>query len=521
MSGMLRIRPFMKTCRLCTVLALLLLAPAVSHGQDTSLKTDILVYDSTPGGIVAAIAAAKEGRSVILITEDKHLGAMRSSGLSVSNAGAENTFAGLGREFHDRIHRYYLGKYGGESEQVKLCRKGLRFEPHVAEKIFDDWLAETPVKVLREEPVVSLEKDGTRILSVTTGKKRSISASVFIDASYEGDLIKWAGCSNRVGREGSAEYDEPLAGRRYPPERVGEADGKTQRYTFRVCLTDVPENRRPITRPANYHRASYAPDVARIERKPPASLSELLPLNLLPNRKTDSRTGEWIGGSWAFPEASREERAVISREHREYSEGYLWFLLTDPSVPAGIRKEMSRWGYAKDEFTDNGNFPHHIYVREARRLVGDFVMTQKDVQDEAARFQPDSVALGSYRLDVHDVQYVAGNDGGIVPEGSMKGGIFVKPYEIPYRVLLPKRTEAANLLVPVCVSASHIALSTLRMEPVYMMLGHASGVAASMSIKSGKPLHDLPVRELQARLVEQKQIISAKGFDAPAKNIDP
>ncbi|MBX3739862.1 MAG: FAD-dependent oxidoreductase [Akkermansiaceae bacterium] len=511
----------MKTRRLRIFLALLLLAPAFCHAQEASLKADILVYDSTPGGIVAAIAAAKEGSSVILITEDKHLGAMRTSGLAMSNAGDEKTFAGLGREFHDRIHRHYIGKYGEQSEQVKLCRKGLRFEPHVAEKIFDDWLAETQVKVLKEEPVASLEKEGARILSVTTENKRRISASVFIDASYEGDLIKWAGCSNRVGREGSAEYDEPLAGVRYPPEKVGQADGKTQRYTYRVCLTDVAENRVPITRPANYHRASYAADVARIERKPPASLGALLPLNMLPNRKTDSRTGEWIGGSWAFPEASREERAVIAREHREYSEGYLWFLLTDASVPKAIRKEMSRWGYAKDEFTDNGNFPHHIYVREARRLVGDFVMTQKDAQDEASRFKPDSVALGSYRLDVHDVQYVAGKDGGIVPEGSMKGGIFVKPYEIPYRVLLPKKAEAANLLVPVCVSASHIALSTLRMEPVYMMLGHASGVAASMSIKSGKPLHDLPVQDLQEKLLAQKQIISAKGFDEPAKNIDP
>lgn len=246
----------------------------------------------------------------------------------------------------------------------------------------------------------------------------------------------------------------------------------------------------------------------------------MLPLNPIPNRKTDSRTGEWIGGSWAYPEASHEQRAVIAQEHRDYSQGYLWFLLTDESVPLPVRQELARWGYAKDEFIDNGNFPYHIYVREARRLVGDYVMTQKDVQDEAFRFKPDSVALGSYRLDVHQVQYIH-TPNGIVPEGDIGHGIHVKPYEIPYRVLLPKRTEADNLLVPVCVSASHIALSTLRMEPVYMMLGHTSGIAAAMCIDRKVSTQDLPVKELQSRLVEQKQIISAKPFVEVVKNIDP
>lgn len=514
----------MKTHLLLSALAALLLPSILAHAdQSSALTADILIYDSTPAGIVAAIAAAQEGRDVILITEDKHLGGMRTSGLAMSNAGNEATFGGLGREFHERVHRFYLAKYGPASEQVKACRKGLRFEPHVAEKVFVDWLAESKVRVLPEEVVESVQKEGATIVSIATDKKRRISASVFIDASYEGDLVKWAGCSNRVGREGADEYGESLAGVRFPPQKKGQADDKTQGYTFRVCLTDVEENRVPISKPANYHRASYAIDTAKLQLNPPASLRQMIPLNMLPNRKTDSRIGEWIGGSWAYPEATRETRRIIAQEHRDYSQGYLWFLLTDDSVPLPVRQELARWGYAKDEFTDNGHFPDHVYVREARRLVGDYVMTQKDVIEETSRFKPDSVALGSYRLDVHDVQYVVvpGQGGSIAPEGDIGHGILGKPYEIPYRVLLPKKTEAENLLVPVCVSASHIGLSTLRMEPVYMMLGHASGLAASMSLDRRIGLHELPVQELQSRLVAQKQIISAKPFDEIVKNIDP
>ncbi|GAB3261240.1 FAD-dependent oxidoreductase [Larkinella harenae] len=487
------------------------------------MTTEVLVVDSSPSGIIAAIAAARAGRQVVLITEDKHLGGMRTSGLAMSNAGNEKTFGGLGREFHTRVYRYYQTRYGLESVQAKTSRGGLRFEPHVAEIVFNDWLAETPVRVLTEERIVEVQKEKTRLRSVLTDKNRRITASVFIDASYEGDLMKLAGCSYRVGREGADEYGESLAGVRYPVDQQGEADQKTQRYTFRVCLTDSVENQIPITRPPNYHRASYAMDAAEFRANPPKSILTVLPLNTLPNRKTDSRTGEWIGGSWAFPEATGQERDVISREHEEYSRGYLWFLRTDESVPPAIRNELKKWGYAKDEFRDNNHWPYHIYVREARRLVGDFVMTQKDVLDEAARFKPDAVALGSYRLDVHDVQYIKAADekAGVVKEGNIGAGIFTKPYEIPYRCLLPKRSEATNLLVTVCLSASHIAYSTLRMEPVYMMLGHAAGLAASMAIATKAGLHDVSIPELKSQLVKEQQRIDSRPFAEVAKNIDP
>jgi hypothetical protein len=238
---------------------------------------------------------------------------------------------------------------------------------------------------------------------------------------------------------------------------------------------------------------------------------------MVPNRKSDVRVGEgWIGGSFKFPEATPKERDHIAQEHREYSQGYLWFILNDDSVPEEVRRELAKWGYAKDEFIDNDNWPYHIYVREARRLVGDYVMTEHDILKD--RFKNDGIAIGSYMLDVHPVQYVpyAGEDGGMYSPGGVirEGGVAhkIKPYEIPYRVMLPKRSEADNLLVAVCVSSTHIAYSSIRMEPVYMMFGHAAGVAASMSLKNKISVHDVPAKMLRSRLVEQKAVIDARPF---------
>ncbi|MGK7397792.1 MAG: FAD-dependent oxidoreductase [Candidatus Cyclobacteriaceae bacterium M3_2C_046] len=486
--------------------------------RNTDIETDVLVFDSTPAGIIAAIAAANQGQQVILLTEDSHVGGMRSSGLSMPNVGDINTFGGLGREFHDRVHQYYISEYGAESEQVKDCESGFKFEPHVAEKVFLDWLLEAGVEILSEEMVVSVLKEGTRIVSVRTDRNRSIQAKVFIDASYEGDLLKQAGCSYRVGREAMDEYGESLAGQRFPPEKAGQADQKTQRYVFRVCLTDITENQVPIAKPDNYHPATYMIDAAEMRSDPPASLNRVIYLNMLPNRKTDVRVGEgWIGGSIDYPEATPAERKQIVTQHREYAQGYLWFLLTDPAVPEKVRNELSRWGYARDEFVDNDHWPYHLYIREARRLEGDFIMTQKDVLDDI--YKDDAVAIGSFNLDVHPVQYVKISldektwlyaTGGVVREG----GIFtpLKPYEIPYRSLLPRASEVQNLLVPVCLSSSHVAYSTIRMEPVYMMLGHACGVAASLSIEDKVKVHKISFKKLQSLLIKQGQIIDAKPF---------
>jgi hypothetical protein len=334
---------------------------------------------------------------------------------------------------------------------------------------------------------------------------------VFVDASYEGDLFKLAGCSYRVGREGAKEYGESLAGIRYPLEKLGEPDGKTQAFDFRLCLTDDPANRVPFRKPANYDAAAYAFEAAKFRAKPPTKLRDALPLNMMPNRKTDSRTAEWVGHSWTYAEADRAERKRLDAAHRAYAEGYLWFLSTDESVPAVVREEVAKWGYAKDEFVDNGNWPHHLYVREGRRLVGDYVMTERDVTTD--RYKPDGVAIGSFYLDVHAVERVPNPSavGGFEVEGGI-GNVRTLPYEIPYRVLLPKRAECTNLLVPVSPSVSHIAFSTIRMEPVFMMLGHAAGVAAAMSLDEGVALQDLPTDRLRVKLVEQGQMLDASKF---------
>ena len=474
-------------------------------------QTDVLVYDSSPAGIIASIAAARAGCDVILISEDRHIGGMQTSGLGNTNAGQRATVGGLTREFHRRIHAYYVDSYGADSEQVRVSDDGFHFEPHVAERIYVDWLAEAGVRCLTEEVVTSVQKKNAKILSVHTNRQHRIRASIFIDASYEGDLLDRSGCTSIVGREGQNVYNESLAGIRFPPEMIGQPDDKTQAYDFRLCLTDVAENQIPFRRPDGYDATRYAWQAARFKAEPPAELRDCLPLNPMPNRKTDSRTGEWIGGSWRYPHAKRAERQRIAAEHRVYSEGYLWFLLNEASIPEDIRRELGRWGYAKDEFVDNGHWPYHVYVREARRLVGDYVMTQQDVTEE--RFKPDAVALGSYYLDVHAVQLVADPTavGGLTAEGGL-GKLRVKPYEIAYRSLLPKQAEASNLLVPVCLSSSHVAYSTIRMEPVYMMLGHACGLAAAMSLNQGIDLHSLPPEKLKARLVEEKQIIDARPF---------
>jgi hypothetical protein len=492
------------------LLAGAVLAPTAQAGaQAAGMEADLVIWDSTPAGIIAGIAASRSGLKVVLVTEDKHIGAMQTSGLGNTNAGDRKTVGGLTREFHNRIRKHYVNRYGPNSEQVKVSDDGFFFEPHVAQKVYDDWVREAGIQCLTGDPLEAVEKDGTRLRAIRTADGRTIRGRIFIDASYEGDLLKLAGCSYHLGRESSKQYGEKLAGVRFPPERLGEEDRKLQPFDYRCCLTNVAQNRVPFLRPPGYDPSSYSFHAARMKLQPPTQLRQVLPINWMPNRKTDSRTAQWNGASWDFPEANRERRREIAREHRNYSAGYLWFLLTDPMVPKPIREELSQWGLAKDEFVDNDHWPYHIYVREARRLVGEYVMRESDCTQE--RFKPDSVGLCSWYLDVHPVEYLP-YMGGFVLEGGI-GNVRVKPYEIPYRSLLPKRPETENLLVPVALSASHVAFSSIRVEPVWMILGEACGTAAAFSLKEGPSLHTLPVGKLQARLREHGQIIEARAFN--------
>jgi hypothetical protein len=472
-----------------------------------NVEADLIIWDSTPAGLTAAVAAARAGLSVIIVTEDKHLGGLQTSGLGNTNAGQVATIGGIAREFHARILKHYVDKYGHKSPQARAALNGYRHEPHIAEEIWEIWLREMGVQIAREEVIRSVEKTGAKITALRTASDRTFRGKVFIDASYEGDLLALARCSFHLGRESRKQYGESLAGATYPPERAGEGDHKLQPFDYRCCLTNMPENRVPFTKPPDYNPANYGWLASKI--KPTAkSLSAALPLNPLPNSKTDSRTAESPGHSWDYIEADRPRRAEIERAHRTHSAGYLWFLLGDPSVPQPVREEMARWGLAKDEFTDNGNWPWHIYVREGRRLVGEFVMTERDCV--ADRFKPDSVGVCSWYLDVHPVELIK-VDGKYIGDGEIHQNI--QPFDIPWRSLLPKAAEAENLLVPVSLSSSHVAFSSIRVEPVWMILGESCGVGAAMSLATGKSLHQVPVDPLREKLKEHGQVVDAKAFN--------
>ena len=497
---------------------------------------DVVVYGGTAGGVVAAVCAAREGLKTALLEPGGHLGGMVSGGLGWTDYGKKEVIGGYALEFYYRVGRHY---------QMPLHGQDLawRPEPHVAEEIFRSMVKEAGVTLfehqrLREKGGV--RKDGARVAGIATENGDEFTAKVFIDSSYEGDLMAQAGVTYTFGRESSSQYSESLAGvrdqtpyhqflvdvpahdaagkllpevssRQLPPP--GTADKAVQSYNYRMCFTDVAANRVPFARPAGYDPARYEL-LARLlrarmqaEGRAPA-LNSLMTLDRIPNGKTDVNNNgafstDYIGGSWNYPDASYAERARIWQAHKDYQAGLFYFLANDPQVPEALRQELNRWGLCKDEFTDTDNWPHQLYIRESRRMVGEYVVVQKDLQTERAK--PDPIGMGSYNSDSHNVERIVGPDGNVRNEGDMQVG--VQPYQIPYRVMLPKQAEAVNLLVPVAFSASHVAYSSLRMEPQYMILGHAAGVAAKLAIESGKPVQAIDVAALIATLRKQGAVL--------------
>lgn len=509
----------------------LLLSGAVTAGE-MQKQFDLVVYGGTAGGVVTATAGAREGLKVALLEPRLHLGGMVSGGLGFTDFGQKEVIGGFSLEFFQRVGRHY----GKELTWY--------FEPHVAEVVFREMVKEAGVSVfyqhrLREKTGVKM--NGRRIEEIFTENGRSFRGKVFADTTYEGDLMAQSGVSYTWGREGMEQYGESLAGVREhtpyhqftvkvspydatghllpevspgPKGEVGAADKKVQAYNFRLCMTKVRANQEPFARPANYNPKRYEL-LARMlkamtEKNGRAPLmDEVMKPDALPNGKTDTNNNgafstDYIGGSWDYPEADYQQRERIWQEHYNYVAGFLYFLANDPQVPDPLRREVSRWGLAKDEFADNNNWPHQLYVREARRMVGEYVMTQKDIQTELAK--PDSIGMGSYNSDSHNVQRVPSHDRSAENEGDMQ--VPVTPYQIPYRVVLPKRQQATNLLVPVCFSASHVAYSTLRMEPQYMIIGQAAGVAAKLAIERGASVQEVDVPALQARLKAQKAVLA-------------
>lgn len=535
------------------VLPVLLEAIGLSAGPLPIRETDVLVYGGTAGGAMAAIQVARMGKRVLLLEPGRHLGGLTTGGLGATDAGHRYTVGGIAREFYRRIFDYYQNPAAWKSEtraeyfprhpliHTEALRLQWFFEPHVASKILRDMLAEANVEVLLGAALDrqrGIQKDGTEIVSFTTTDHRQFRARFYIDATYEGDLFAAAGASYRIGREPNALYGETLNGIQLAPaERTahvspwrepgnpasgllprirpthgvdGEGDDQTQAFNFRLCLTDVPENRVPIARPDTYDPLNYEVVLRHILGRPGIRLNQVYSLTPMPNRKTDTNnrvyfSTDYVGGSHRWAEASDGERARIWREHRDYQLGLLWFLAHDPRVPASLRAEASHWGLARDEFVDTAHWPPALYVREARRLVSDYVLTEHDCT--GARVAPDPVTLGSYAMDSHVVNYVVDAEGRLRVDGWVSKSS--KPYGISFRSLLPRRREVSNLLVSTCVSSSHVAYGSLRMEPVFMNLGQAAATAAVLALDDNVPLHDLPYPTLRARLEADGQIFDA------------
>lgn len=502
----------------------------VAQKTTAASEADVVVYGATSAGVIAAYTAKKMGKSVVLIEAGGHLGGMTSGGLGYTDIGNKYAITGLSHDFYRKI-----GKHYGRFEQWT-------FEPSVAKKYLQEYLDEVGIKVLYHHRIVSARKNGARIRSIvvesskqpTAATNLEVKGKMFIDCSYEGDLMARAGVSYTVGREANKQYGETIngvqfmKGHQFPDgidpyvkpgdpasglvwgvakgelEKDGTGDKKVQAYNYRICLSSDPDNSLPITRPDNYDPAHFEL-LARLMAHQPGKvkLTDYLIWSHMPNNKTDinNRNGfstDMIGANYNYPDGTYEERAKIIKAHEDYTKGLLYFLGNDPRVPEALRNEMRKWGYPKDEYTDSGNWSPQLYIREARRMVGDYVMTQANC--ESKEIVPDGVGIAAYTMDSHNCQRVVVN-GMAKNEGNVEVGGF-GPYPIAYRSLTPKEAECQNLLVPVCLSASHIAYGSIRMEPVFMVLAQSSAVAAVMAIDGKTSVQKVPVAALQKELRE-------------------
>lgn len=521
-----------------------------------SSSADIIVYGGTSAAIIAAVEAKKSGKSVIVVSPDRHLGGLTSGGLGWTDTGDKSVIGGLAREFYHRVFQHYNTEeawnwqpkeaYGNKGQGTRAMDGESRtmwiFEPHVAENVFEDFVKEFQIRVDRDE---WLDRDkgvvvtNGKISSITTLSGKTYTGKMFLDATYEGDLMAAAGITYHVGREASDFYGEEWNGVQTgvlhhkhwfqsdispyivpgdpssgvlprvsdaPPGKKHSGDDKIQAYCFRTCMTNHEPNRLPFPKPEDYDPLQYELLARSLETGRKDWFEKF---DIIPNHKTDTNnhgplSSDNIGMNYDYPEASYERRKEIVKEHENYQKGLLWFVANDPRVPSDIQIEMQKWGLAKDEFIDNGNWPHQIYVREARRMIGEHVMTENELLKK--RPTPNPVGMGSYAMDSHNVQRYIKDDGFVQNEGDI--GVSTKgPYQISYGSLVPKKAECTNLLVPVCVSSSHIAFGSIRMEPVFMILGQSAMAAAVLAIDEGIAVQDLPYSKLQGVLMEKGQIL--------------
>jgi hypothetical protein len=508
-----------------------------TFGQSIVQK-DIIIYGATASGVTAAVAAAREGASVLLIEPGRNVGGMVTGGLSHTDYGDRTVIGGLTTEFYHRIAQHY-------NTHVFNWRGP---EPHVGEKILKDWLDEYGVEVVYEKRVIAVEKENNRISKIILSDNHHVIGSVFIDASYEGDLMAKAGISYVVGREGIKDYNESWAGRQpitftshqidarinpfwddkekkilplihqKPMVGIGEGDEGVQSYCFRLIATDRPENMIPWPKPDNYDPKNY--ELVRRYYKEKPSAGPLIGFwPTLPNGKSDINSSVGIstnlldGSSWLYPDADYEKRDSIWQWHKDYTLGLAWFLSHDSSVPTHVRDAMKKFGLCKDEYVENNHFPHQLYVRVGRRMKGEYFLTQHDLMQDTVKY--DAIGMGSYNIDVREMQrsYMEISRFPDMKSETYNEGylsIPVSQYELPYRALVPKFEECENLIVPVCISGSAIAIASIRMEPQYMIMGESAGVAAAMALKSKRPVQQIDVYALREKLKGYKQILSLK-----------
>jgi hypothetical protein len=522
--------------------------PTTASSAGTPKTYDVVIYGGTSASVAAAVQARRMDKTVIIVCPEKHLGGLTAGGLGWTDSGRKGAVGGISREFYQRVKKHYdkseawtfqksedYSRYRPDDDAMWV------FEPHVAEQTFEQLVSEYDIPVHRDQWLDrknGVEKDGSRIVSITMMSGRTYRGKVFIDATYEGDLMASAEISYHVGREGNDVYGETLNGVQTrnaishqftkpvdpyikpgepasgllprihagSPGKEGRGDHRVQAYNYRMCLTKVSENRVRFPKPDNYDPMEYELLARYLDKGWRAIFNKFDPA---PNAKTDTNnhgafSTDNIGMNYDYPEATYKRRQKILKEHQDYQKGLMWFLAYDPRVPADVREKVSQWGLAKDEFKDNGHWPHQIYVREARRMVGNFVMTELHLRK--IKPTPKPVGMGSYNMDSHNVQRYVDKNGHARNEGDIQinpGG----PYPISYEALVPKASECTNLLVPICLSSSHIAYGSIRMEPVFMILGQSAAIAAAFAIDENIDVQNVDYTKLRKRLLADGQVL--------------
>ncbi len=537
--------------------------------QQSEPVYDLVIYGATSAGVAAAIQAKRMNQQVILLSNTDRVGGLTTGGLGQTDIGNKAAIGGISREFYKRINTYYQEdqnwkwqkksayKDGGQTQTEAGEEAMWTFEPSAALQIYEGWMKEEGVQVVKGELLdrkSGVEMEGNRIVSITMLNGHQYVGRHFMDATYEGDLMAAAGVSYTVGRESNSEYNETMNGVHTQlraktrtghhaanainhnfvdgvdpykvkgdpssgllpfinpdgPGEEGQGDHHVQAYCYRMCLTDHPDNRIPFEKPDNYNELDYELLLRNYE----AGEDGFPWINsAMPNRKTDTnnRTGfstDFIGQNYDYPEASYAERQVIADRHRDYQKGLMWTLANHSRIPEKIRSEVARWGTCKDEFAREDGWQEQLYVREARRMKGVLVMTQAHC--EGLEVVEDVIGLAAYGMDSHNTQRYVNEQGYVKNEGNVEAHV-ASPYAISYRAILPEREECVNLLVPVCLSASHIAFGSIRMEPVFMVLGQSAATAAALAQEAGQVLHDLPYDALRAKLLQDKQRLVWQG----------